>query len=200
MAGEQLLDVIVEPRYDTQTILAAGALSLTYFQVPIGQGATNFGAATVAKQLADTNMDLAGQLPAGYNFRVLGFRAQPAFTLSDPDARNWSAGGLFTFTIASKPYLRVPLDTVPAGCGPTGGGAATTVAATSFRSSSHGVPHISNAYTIGKKPLELSQSQNFSVILTWVTLQPVTSVVTGQAAAGLPVRVYLDGFLYRPVQ
>lgn len=198
MAGEQLLDVIVEPRYDTQTILAAGALTLTYFQIPVGQGATNFGAATVAKQLADTNMDLAGQLPAGYNFKVLGFRAQPAFTLTPADARNWSAGGLFTFTIASKPYLRVPLDTVPAGMGPTGYGGATVDAL--GRAMAHGVPQLSNAYTIGKKPLDLSQSQNFSVVLTWVTLQPVTSVVTGQAAAGLPVRVYLDGFLYRPVQ
>jgi hypothetical protein len=195
---EQLLDVIVEPRYDTQTILAAGALTLTYFQVPIGQGQSNFGAAGVAKQLADTNMDLAGQLPAGYNFKLLGFRPQPAFTLTPADARNWSAGGTFTFTIASKPYLRVPLDTMPAGAGPWGYGGATVDAL--GRAMAHGVPELANSYKIGRKPLDLSQNQNFSVILNWVALSPVTSVVPTQVAAGLPVRVYMDGWLYRPVQ
>jgi hypothetical protein len=194
----RLVDVIVEPLYDTQTILAAGALTLTYFQVPLGQGASNFGAATVTKQLADTNMDLAGQLSAGYNFDLLGFRAQPSFNITAADARLWSSGGAFTFTIASKPYLRVPLDTIPAGMGPSGMGGATADATS--RMVAHGVPHISNSFTIGKKPLRLSQSQNFNVVLNWVTLSPVTSTVPGQAAAGLPVRIYLDGFRIRPVQ
>lgn len=201
MEAAQVVDVIVEPLYDTQTILTAGALQLTYFQVPIGQGSSNFAAATVQKQLADTNMDLAGQLPAGYNFDLLGFRAQPSFTMTGTDARNWSAGGAFTFTIASKPYLRVPLDTIPAGMGPAGyAGAFDAATSASGRGASHGVPHLSNGYTIGKKPLRLSQNQNFSVILTWVTLQPVTSTVVGQAAGGLPIRIYLDGYRIRPVQ
>jgi hypothetical protein len=195
---EQLLDVIVEPRYDTQTILAAGALQLTYFQVPLGQGASNFAAATVAKQLSDTNMDLAGQLPAGYNFKLLGFRVQPHFNMTAADARLWSSGGWFTFTIASKPYLRTPLDTIPAGSGPFGSGGATADATS--RMVAHGWPALSNGYTIGKKPLDLSQSQNFSVVLNWTTLSPVTSTAPGQAAAGLVLRVYLDGYLYRPVQ
>ena len=189
------LDVIVEPRYDTNTILAAGTLQLSYFSVPFGQGATNFGAATVAKTLADTNMELAGQLPAGYNFVILGFRVQPAFKLTQADASLFSAGAWFTFTIGSKPYLRVPVDTIPAGMGPAGnaGSAATALA-------SHGWPALSNAFTIGRKPLELQQTQNFGVLLNWTTIQPVTTTVNGQAAAGLPVRVYLDGFLKRIVQ
>jgi hypothetical protein len=190
-----ILDVIIEPRYDTATILAAGALSLTYFALPIGQGATNWGAATTTKGLADTNMDLAGQLPAGYNFFITGFRVQPAFTLTQLDANSWSGGGVFSFTIGSKPFLRVPLDTIPAGCGPFG---ITTNATVS--SMAHGWPSLSNGYVIARKPLELAQTQNFSVILTWVTLHPVTSVVVGQAAAGLPVRVYMDGWLKRIVQ
>jgi len=192
------LDVIVEPRYDTQTILAAGALTLTYFVLPIGQGATNFGAATVTKQLADTNMDSAGQLPAGYNFVILGFRAQPSYNMTAADARLWSSGGTFIFTIGSKPFLRVPLDTIPAGAGPAGMGGATADATS--RMVAHGTPTLSNGFSIARKPLTLMQTQNFTVVLNWVTLSPVTSTVPGQAAAGLPVRIYLDGYLKRYTQ
>jgi hypothetical protein len=194
-----ILDVIIEPRYDTVTILAAGALNLTYFALPIGQGATNFGAATVTKSLADTNMDLAGQLPAGYNFFITGFRVQPAFTMTNIDATTWSAGGVFTFTIGSKPFLRVPIDTIPAGVGPFGTFGTAGLAAAGGMTS-HGWPALSNGYVIARKPLELAQTQNFQVVLSWVTVKPVTSVVVGQAAAGLPVRVYMDGWLKRIVQ
>jgi hypothetical protein len=201
MDAPQIVDIVVEPLYDTQQILAAGSLGLTYFQVPIGQGQSVFGAAGVTKQLADTNMDLAGQLPAGYNFDLLGFRIQPSFTMTGTDARNWSVGCAFTFTIASKPYLRVPADTIPAGMGPAGyAGAFDAATSASGRGASHGAPHISNAYVISKKPLRLSQSQNFNVTLNWVVLQPVTSVIVGQIAAALPVRIYMDGFKIRPVQ
>ena len=198
VAGD-VLDVIVEPRYDTATIPAAGSLILTYFTVPIGQGASAFGAAGTAKQLADTNMDLSAQLPAGYNFNILGFRIQPAFTLTAADARLWSVGGVFTFNIGSKPYLRAPLDTIPAGMGPAGyaGGGDLGLA---LRGASHGTPTLSNGFSIARKSLELFQTQNFNATLTWVALSPVTSVVPTQPAAGLPVRVYLDGFLKRYVQ
>jgi hypothetical protein len=205
---EQMLDVIVEPRYDTATIPAAGSLSLTYFQIPIGQGQSVFGAAGVTKSLADTNMDLAGQLPAGYNFRILGFRCQPAFNMvgsvgaaiSSGDAGAWSFGGVFQFTIASKPYLRVPLDTIPAGMGPFGV-TQSNVAASTSSLTAHGWPALSNAFTIGKKPLDLSQTQNFSVNLSWPIVVPVTTTKpTAAATPGLFVRVYLDGFLYRPIQ
>jgi hypothetical protein len=87
------------------------------------------------------------------------------------------------------------VDTIPAGAGPAGnaGAAATAVA-------SHGWPALANAFMIGRKPLELQQTQNFNVTLNWTTIQPVTTTVNGQAAAGLPVRLYLDGFLKRIVQ
>jgi len=196
-----ILDVIIEPRYDTNTILAAGTLTLTYFALPIGQGATNFGAAGVTKGLADTNMDLAGQLPAGYNFFITGFRVQPAFGLTAVDAQTWSAGCVFNFTIGSKPFLRVPVDTIPAGMGPAGAVAvAVGGAPLEQHAFSHGAPLLSNGYVIARKPLELSQTQNFLVVLTWVTVKPVTTTVPGQPAAGLPVRVFMDGWLKRLVQ
>lgn len=194
-----ILDVIVEPRYDTATILAAGSATLTYFASPLGGGQSQFAAAGVAKTLADTNMDLAGQLPAGYNFEVTGFRAQPSFTLTQQDSQRWSIGGVFTFIITAKPYLRVPLDTVPAGMGPFGN--FTLAAAANNAMAAHGWPALSNAFGIGRKPLTLQQTQNFSVTLTWPSgAVAVTSTVPVQPAAGLPVRVYLDGFLKRIVQ
>lgn len=211
-----LLDVIVEPRYDTNIIPAAGALSLTYFAIPQGQGLTVFNnGAGVTKQLADTNMDLAGQLPAGYNFVILGFRAQPMFWISNinatlavtgqaNDANTWSHGGTLSFTIGSKPFLRVPLDTVPAGMGVSGGSALFT----GFQagSAAHGLPTLDNAFKIGKQPLELSQTQNFLVTLNWVALVANVSAAANQIAAtnvrsaGVIVRIYMDGFLKRIVQ
>jgi len=211
MASEnaQVVDVIVQPLYDTLNIVAAGTLQLNYFATPLGQGQSAFGAAGTAKGIADTNMQLAGQLSAGYNFDLLGFRVQPQFNygviaglLNTNDPTTWSFGGVFTFSIASKIYCQVPIDTIPAGCGPVGTqvGIATGVANTGGSVISHGVAHISNSFTIGKKPLRLSQSQVFNVLLTWPIVVPNTSVTPTAAADGIPVRVYLDGFLIRPVQ
>lgn len=199
----QDLDVIVEPRYDTVTLPAAGSLRLTFFALPIGQGQSSFGAAGITKQLSDTNMDLAGQLPAGYNFLITGFRVQPMFSLTNVDNRNWSMGGWFTFTIGSKPFLRTPLDTIPAGCGPAGY-AATAVGGAPLESHgfSHGWPALSNGFGVGRKPLPLEQTSNFQVLLEWTALQPVTSIVPTivQVTVGLPIRVYMDGILRRRVQ
>jgi hypothetical protein len=206
MGDAQVVDVIVNPLYDTLNIVAAGTLLLNYFATPLGQGQSAFGAAGTAKSISDTNMQLAGQLSAGYNFDLLGFRVQPSFNIGViaagalvNDATTWSFGGVFTFSIASKIYCQVPIDTIPAGMG-VSGFATTTTAATGQCAASHGVPHISNSFTIGKKPLRLSQSQTFNVTLSWPIVVPNTSVTPTAAADGIPVRVYLDGFLIRPVQ
>ena len=191
-----IYDVIVEPRYDTQTILAAGALQLNFFAQPVGLGSSNFSAtAATVKQYADTNLDLAAQLPSGFNFLILGFRIQPHFALTQPDANKWSSGAWFTFTIGQKPFLRVTVDTIPAGAGAYG---ITTVATAS--SMAHGYPALSNAYSIARKPLLLPQTANFGATINWVALSPVTTVAPVQPAAGLPVRVYLDGVLTRVTQ
>ncbi|HLB37475.1 MAG TPA: hypothetical protein VJL31_12965 [Gemmatimonadales bacterium] len=205
-----LLDVIVEPRYDTATITAPGTLALSYFTVPVGQGLSAFAGAGVAKSYSDTNMDLAGQLPAGYNFDILGFRVMPCFWIGGSvgaaqvtgkiqDANTWSHGGLFTFTIGSKPFLRVPIDTIPAGMGPAGFGSSFT--AEFGGAQSHGVPSLDNSFKIGRQPLTLSQTQNFNVVLSWpLVVANTTQFAAHQPAAGIPVRVFMDGFLKRIVQ
>lgn len=191
----QYVDVTVQPLYDTATIPAAGIATLTFFQSPLGQAGGNFTAAASGKVLADTNMDLAGQLPSGQNFAIMGFRAQPAFTLTLADAQNWSTGSWFVFTVGQKPYLRVPTDTIPAGAGPF----ANTIAA-GTSTAAHGLPVLANGFKVGMKPLELSSTTNFNATLNWATAQAVTSTTAHQPAAGLPVRIYLDGFFYRAVQ
>jgi hypothetical protein len=190
-------DVIVEPRYDTVLYPAAGATQLTFFALPRGQGNTSFqtaGGTTIAKTYADTNMDLAGQLPGGYFFHLLGFRVMPSWDVTDADLKQIWNGGVFQFIIASKPYLTVPMRTIPQGNGPAGSGSSIN---------SNGYPTLANSYSIRLQPLDLEPTMNFQVTLTWPSGQLHTSTTadagTGGHLAGIPITVYLDGFLWRPL-
>ena len=195
MGISDYLDVVVEPRYDTVLLPAAGAGLLTFFAVPQGQPGAVFqiAGAALAKSLADTNMDLAGQLPGGYNFKLLGFRVMYGWNMSTQDLQTVINGAVFTFTIGSKPFLRTQLRNIPAGNGPVSTAAAVNTS---------GWQMLSNSYSIAKKPLDLLQTQNFQVTITWPggAVAPTTVGATCQQAAGLPITVVLDGFLYRPVQ
>lgn len=199
-----LFDVIVEPRYDTGFIPTAGTPGpIQFFTTPIGQGVSVFATAST-KTLADTNQVLAGQLPSGYNFVILGFRLMFSWNVTQPDIQLALNGAVFTFTIGSKDYLNVPARTIPAGNGPWTG-ASTLAPAANSQTSSNGWPSLANAYMIGRKPLELPQTVNYSAKLTWPggAGQAVTTTMAGgttAGAAGLPVTCFLDGFLKRPTQ
>jgi hypothetical protein len=190
----QVLDVIVEPRYDTGFIPTAGATLVTFFATPIGQGVSVWATAS-AKTIADTNMDLAGQLAAGFNFIVLAFRLLPSFNMTIADATLALNGAAFIFTISAKDYLRVPARTVPAGAGQFIGGAGATTTA------GWGWPTLQNGFSVTKQPLELAQTQNFQARLTWPGGgQAVTTTMAGGTtvgAAGLPITCVLDGYLKR---
>jgi hypothetical protein len=194
-APVNMMDCIVEPRYDTALIPVGGAAQLNFFQIPIGQGVSSFqpNAGVLAKTNRDTNMVLAGQLPGGYMFDLLGFRISPAWNISDNDMHFALNGALFTFVIGSKPFLTVPATCIPQGNGPFGSGASMN---------SMGNPVLKNSYSVGKKPLRLTQTQNFSCQLSWPGGVHATTTVNalGQPAPGIPITVYLDGYLYRPVQ
>ena len=192
-------DVIVEPRYDTVFIPAAGTAGpLSFFTVPRGQGTSVFATAS-SKTNADTNQILASTLPSGYNFVLLGFRLMPSFNMTIADSTLAFNGAVFTFTIGSKDYLTIPARTIPAGGGAVIGGAGvTTVAA-------HGFQALSNGFQIARKPLTLPQTVNYSATLTWPggAGQAVTTTMAGGTtvgAAGLPITLFMDGFLQRPTQ
>lgn len=192
-----ILDVIVEPRYDTNFIPTAGVQQLLFFAQPIGTGQSVWNAAAGAtKNIADTNMDLAGQLPAGYNFVVLGFRIMASFNMTIADATLAFNAASFTFTIGSKDYLRVPVRTIPSGGGSYAGAGTAAGALASL-----GIPDLRNAYSIARQPLELAQTQNFNARINWGGApQAVTTTMAGgttAGCAGLPVTVFLDGFLKR---
>jgi hypothetical protein len=190
----QVLDVIVEPRYDTNFIPAASTQQILFFTQPVGQGVSVWATAS-SKTLADTNMDLAGQLAAGFNFIVLAFRLLPSFNMTIADATLALNGAVFIFTISAKDYLRVPARTIPAGMGQFIGGAGATTTA------GHGLPTLRNAFSIAKQPLELAQTQNFSAKLAWPGGgQAVTTSMAGgttAGAVGLPITCLLDGYLKR---
>jgi hypothetical protein len=188
----QVLDVIVEPRYDTNFIPTAGTQQLIFFSQPIGQGVSVFGTATT-KTLADTNMDLAGQLAAGYNFQVLGFRLMPSFNMTVADGTLAFNGAVFVFSIGSKDYLRLPARSLPAGMG---------ISTPTTTGTVWGWPDIHNGFSIAREQLVLSQTQNFAATLRWPSGQQAvtTTMATGgttAGAAGLPVTIFLDGILQR---
>lgn len=64
------IEILRQSLYDSLTYPSAGQAQLTFFQVPKGQAGAVGLATTAAKTLQDTNMDIAGSLPAPKNFLV----------------------------------------------------------------------------------------------------------------------------------
>lgn len=192
MAQPVVVNITVEPRYDSNFIPTAGTTQISFFAQPIGQGTSVWGTAS-NKTVADTNMDLAGTLPSGQNFQVLGFRVMPSFNMTVADVTLAFNGAAFIFTLGSVDMLRVPLRTIPAGAGPVTG--TTTVA-------SLGWQELKNGFSIAKQQLNLAQTQNFAARIVWPAGgQAVTTTMatggTTVGAAGLPLTVLLDGYLSR---
>lgn len=105
-------DAIFSPLYDYQAYPTAGALNFTFFAVPQGGGTTSALGATGVKTLADTNMQVASQLPRGNRFLCIGIEVEfwpgntPGLRLaavpSDAQfARNWDD----TYNVLRSGYL-----------------------------------------------------------------------------------------------
>lgn len=189
MYVEQIRDTIAEPRYDTVPLPAAGSTQLTFFALPLGQGATAFGAGS--KTYADTNMELAGQLPNPYTFTILGMRLAFAWNFPNADLQVAINGCVFGLFIGAKPFLRVPARTIPSGNGPFVSG--NGVAGLTQTVANSGWPHMANGFAIGRKPLVLTPTENFQVQLSWPGgVQAVSAIA--------PLTVYLDGILRRGAQ
>lgn len=188
-----VVDIIAQPLYDSATLAAAGQTQLTFFSLPIGQGTTSFGAG--AKTLRDTNMRLAGQIPAGFFFTLKGFRIAWSNIMTSVDAQVALNAAVFVFTVASKPFLEVPANTIPGGNGLFWSG--TQVAASQTANTQaypvNGWPSMQNGFAVGQKPLPIDPSMNFSCQLLWPGGVQAISANTG-------VSIYLDGILKRPVQ
>ncbi|HJW55872.1 MAG TPA: hypothetical protein VJ577_11410 [Burkholderiaceae bacterium] len=207
--------------YDTVVYATAGATNIAFFSTPIGQGASAApGNAGNVKTLADTNMTLAGQLPAGQNFLVESIEVDfkpgssaattTTFALVAPLVFNAAASagtvmaaisdvaaiyntGYLTFTVGSKNYVQE---------GPLGNFPPMTHlnvnAAVASTSATVGQTLVGLARAEGKPcnidPVTLVAAQNFSVTASWPVVVATPSGFNGS------MRVNLGGYLFRNSQ
>lgn len=171
--------------YDSAAYAAAGVASLTFFSTPIGAG-TGFGGG--AKTVSDTNMQLAGQLPAGQMFivssvEVLFQPSTPTITAAMPaafgaqaaavlvnDSYIFGRSGNLIFQILQKQYLQeAPIGNLPPSSDFEVNAAlsdATTAAAASQSRIAFGNYEGVN-YQLAPNNLLLVSNQNFKVTLSW---------------------------------
>jgi len=202
----QEYEVTRQSLFDFTTYQAAGQTSLTFFQLPLGQG---------GKTIADTNLELAGQLPAPKYFLVESLEIY-LFPGDDPvsvdngvavdaiatnfanDQYAVEQSGSLNFFIGSKTYLeeaplgRFPpktrletqfgfaLQTKQLAAADDGAQISGDYAAWSGR------PYFLDPYKI-----LLAPTQNFNVTLNWPTAVALPSTVDAR------IGVVLDGVLFR---
>lgn len=190
------VEVVAASLYDFQTYAQAGQTSLQFFQIPKGQSSKTF---------ADTNMTLAGSLPAPISFLVQTIEIYffPGNTVGSTAAAaaapaNWNdtwlvgKSGWLELFIGSKPYLdEAPLMKFPPRSGLGGvSGIAGTYAAGTFMMVDY-ASFAGPCYELAS-PILLVPTQNFSVTLNWASAQAV-------AVAGR-IGVNLGGLMYRNSQ
>lgn len=194
------LEVLRQSLYDFQAYAAAGQTSLTFFQVPVGQS---------SKTKADTNLSLAGQLPAGQQFLAQSLevyffpgtlfpsQAPAAETIDGFTNDVWevrSGVAHLEFNVGSKNYLtEAPLMCFPPKArldGWAGMSSSTTAGASGFERTAYadasGRPYPIDPFIL------LESTQNFNVTITWPTVIAITN-------AGR-IGVVLDGLLIRNSQ
>src|ERR1700675_620208 len=204
-------EAITNTLYDSIQYPVAGAAQLSLFNLPVGQGVNWTGVG--AKNLSDTNMTLAGQMPANQEFliqslEVMCLTSTPTVAATMPaffgaqgiatainDAYIFYRAGNLNLQIGAKSYCQEgPLMKLPSKAFFEVHAAlsdATTPAA-AFQSriafaTARGRPFLLKA------PLRLVSNQNFGVQLNWPEgAQAITSAAR--------VIVILDGVFYRRSQ
>ena len=191
------VEVVRSSLYDFQTYAQAGQTQLQFFQVPKGQSSKTF---------ADTNMTVAGVLPAPQSFLIETVEIY-FFPAGDPssygtgaaveninDVYDVAKSGWLELFIGSKPYLdEAPLLKFPPAVGLTGF-AALSDASTSSAAQRSAVSYASFGGPVYKMQpnILLTPSQNFIVTLNW----PTAVAISAAARIG----VNLGGVLYRNSQ
>lgn len=195
-----VMEAISQPLYSYQSYPAAGSANpLQFFQSqPIG---------TITAE--DTNMQLAGQLPAPQSFLVQGigvdylpgtaaarFGAQSALGQL-PDIYAVLRRGVLILTIGSKNYLQEgPLMQLPPRAHINGVAAAADATTAGAALQTFVSVGFSDGPVFTPRPLLIPPSQNFSVTLSW----PAGAVAIPSADAAARIGVQLYGTLYRPAQ
>lgn len=181
--------------YHFQAYAAAGQQTLTFFQTPVGSGGLT---------VVDTNMKLAGQIPAGQAFlcTAISFEFQPGVlpenssalagvnAINDfvTDTHKVMNSGFVQFLVGSKYYVEdSPIGAFPPAYGLAAAfGAATTAAATTINNAYGRV----NGQLHSIVPVELTANQNFQVTVTWPSLVTLPSTVAGRLGCRLHGRLF----------
>lgn len=194
-------EAIRQSLYDFQTYAQAGQTQLIFFQVPAGQS---------SKTIADTNLELAGQLPNPkmhlvqsievlFYPSVLPSRGPIADEASIflNDVYNLSKSGWLELFIGSKSYLReAPIGRFPPKTKLDGFAAVTTntTIAAAMQSRDTYAVFSGRPYMVDPWIL-LKPTQNFQVTLNWPT-----AVALNAADTAARIGIALDGVLYRNSQ
>lgn len=198
-------EAVKQSLYDFQAYPAAGASQLTFFALPIGQN---------GKTRSDTNMTLAGQLPANQEFlitsvEVMFFPTTPSVAAQMPAAYGAAAAaqivndayivgrsGNLELVVGSKPYLQeAPIGRFPpkTRLDVRAALADASTAAANQQSRIAFPVWAGRPYLLDPIPLLLPQNANFVVTLNW---PEGAQAITNPARIG----VVLDGYLYRRSQ
>ena len=181
------VEVIWNPLYDYQATVAAATSSQRFFIDPIGAN---------GKTLADTNMELAGQIPKGQLFLITGIQVDftPDLDIAQQSEENQYAndidafynGGALRLSIGSKSYVeQAPLIKFP----PVN--RLTVESSTSVTTAAQNYCYsaaIGREYAV--RDLALISNQNFYVDI----LEREAVSTTGR------VGITLNGWLYRNAQ
>lgn len=181
-------DVILQPFWDSASITAT-TKQLTLFQTPKGQGSSVWSGVG-GKALADTNMQLAGQLGSGWQFTCYTVQFSLAATAVLADAQKIVDQGTIEIIVGAKTYLELPLVFANAGGG-LSGSLGTQTAASTNQFVTNGHPDSKAVFGFGELPITIMENENFSVRLTW---QDLTGITTTSC------RLLLNGQLSRGVQ
>jgi len=100
--GFNLMDKIPHVLWDT--IITPGTL----FSVPLGKGDSVWWAGP--KSLADTNLDIPNEIPAGWHFTIKEMRAEAVPPTEPRDL----IGVVLRFIIGSKVFVQTPADQIAA--------------------------------------------------------------------------------------
>jgi hypothetical protein len=181
--GQAVLEPIVQPLYDSESIAAA-------------TGATRFFITTAGKgeQFIYSGITGGGQLSAPRMFVIYGIRLVWSESVTPDtavlsDLKTLLYASWFRLRVGVKNYIEVPSHYLPAGVG-IAGFAATTVAGTSFQTATSGVPAFFSRMSIEKRRIAIPPQQSFFGELN----------VTTAAVNARRLWVYLDGEFGQEVQ
>lgn len=214
-------EVIRQRLYDYLIYPTAGIQSLSFFATPVGQGITSSlgGVVGAPKTFADTNMELAGQLPQGKAILVESIEvifepgssaAASTFLSANPSqfaAANAAAvaaqladvniiriSGWLEFNISSKNLLReAPLGSFPAKTAFNIDAAVATTSATAAEVAIVSGRAAGRPYYV-EPMITLTSGLNFEVKLQWPAAVATPSGFNGR------IGVVLDGYLARARQ